>query len=121
MLRGAEDNQLTYMGFVCASHCLTCSVPSSTGNIKIALSFLFSYALAFALPPAYTTCVFTQIHLPDRVHPVVAQTAVLGQPAGERGGKNKHRGAYEASMDYFGTAAELNLVKLWHSVPWSYR
>ena len=57
------------------------------------------------------------MYLPDRVHSVVTQTAVLRQLAEERGGKNKHQGVYEAGTDYFGTAADINLVKLWHSVP----
>lgn len=38
MLQGEEDNRLDYTGFVCASGHPTRSVPSSTENIKIALS-----------------------------------------------------------------------------------
>lgn len=97
MLQGQEDNQLIYMDFVCANGHLTNSLPSSTENIKI------------ALPPASTTYIFTQIHLPGRVHSVVMRTAALRQLAGARAGKDK---VHEAGTDYFGTAAEISLVKL---------
>lgn len=108
------------MGFVCVVVIILPVLFLHLQKTKIALSFLFSYTLAFALPPACTTYIFTQIHLPDGVHSVVMQTAVLTQLAGEQGGKNKHQWVYEAGTDYFGTAAEINLVKLWHSVPWCY-
>lgn len=60
-------------------------------NIKIAPPIQLHTGICPA--GAYTTYIFAQIGLPDGVHCVIMQTAVLRQLAGAWGGKNKYQGA----------------------------